>query len=92
MIASDKPSSVPGAELRLAGIPASPGVVSGRLAIFSHEEVRVRPTPIEESQIPDELRRLEAALLKTREQIQGLRITLPVRLGKGRRRSLRRIF
>ena len=57
MIASDKPSSVPGTELRLAGIPASPGVVSGRLAIFSHEEVRVRPTPIEESQIPDELRR-----------------------------------
>ena len=83
MIASDKPSSVPGTELRLAGIPASTGVVSGRLAIFSHEEVRVRPTPIEESQIPDELRRLEAALLKTREQIQGIKDHLARSLGEG---------
>ena len=83
MIASDKPSSVPGTELRLAGIPASPGVVSGRLAIFSHEELRVRPTPIQESQIPDELRRLEAALLKTRQQIQGIKDHLAQSLGDG---------
>ena len=76
-------TTVPSTELRLAGIPASPGVVSGRLAIFSHEELRVRPTPIEESQIPDELRRLEAALLKTREQIQGIKDHLARSLGEG---------
>ena len=76
-------TTVPPTELRLAGIPASPGVVSGRLAIFSHEELRVRPTPIEESQIPDELRRLEAALLKTREQIQGIKDHLARSLGEG---------
>ena len=66
-------SPVPGTEIRFAGIPASPGVVSGRLAIFNHEEIRVRVTPIREEQIGDELRRLEAALLKTREQIQGIK-------------------
>ena len=71
-------------ELRFAGIPASPGVVSGRLAIFSHEELRVRPTPIQESQIPEELHRLEAALLKTREQIQGIQEHLAKSLGEGK--------
>ena len=50
-----------GAELRLTGIPASPGVVSGKLAVFSkEEEVRVHPTKIREEQIEDEMRRLEA--------------------------------
>lgn len=82
MIASDSSSVLP-TELRLAGIPASPGVVSGKLAIFSHEEVRVKPTPIEEAQIPDELRRLEAALLQTREQIQGIKDHLARSLGAG---------
>ncbi|NBV96712.1 MAG: phosphoenolpyruvate--protein phosphotransferase [Verrucomicrobia bacterium] len=81
--APDRSSSVAGSELRLAGIPASPGVVSGRLAIFSHEEIRVRPTPIQDSQIPDELRRLESALLKTRQQIQGIKDHLAQSLGEG---------
>jgi phosphotransferase system enzyme I (PtsI) len=76
-------SPVPGTEIRFAGIPASPGVVSGRLAIFNHEEIRVRVTPIREEQIGDELRRLEAALLKTREQIQGIKDHLAHSLGDG---------
>lgn len=52
----------------------------------------MRPTPIEESQIPDELRRLEAALLKTREQIQGIKDHLARSLGEGQTEILRRIF
>jgi len=72
-----------GAELRLTGIPASPGVVSGRLAVFSkEEEVRIHPTPIRPEQIEDEMRRLEAALLKTREQIQKIREQLAHSLGE----------
>ena len=72
-----------GAELRLTGIPASPGVVSGRLAVFSkEEEVRIHPTPIRPEQIEDEMRRLEAALLKTREQIQKIRDQLAHSLGE----------
>ena len=72
-----------GAELRLTGIPASPGVVSGKLAVFSkEEEVRVHPTKIREEQIEDEMRRLEAALLKTREQIQKIREQLAHSLGE----------
>lgn len=82
-MSADSPSMV-STELRFAGIPASPGVVSGRLAIFSHEELRVRPTPIQESQIPEELHRLEAALLKTREQIQGIQEHLAKSLGEGK--------
>lgn len=53
------------------------------MAIFSHEEIRVRPTPIQDSQIPDELRRLESALLKTRQQIQGIKDHLAQSLGEG---------
>ncbi|NDC80257.1 MAG: phosphoenolpyruvate--protein phosphotransferase [Verrucomicrobia bacterium] len=81
MIPSDS-LPVPGAELRLAGIPASPGVVSGQLAVFAHEEVRIHPTPIAEEQIDGEMRRLEAALLKTREQIQKIKEQLAHSLGE----------
>jgi len=73
---------VPGAELRLAGIPASPGVVSGQLAVFAHEEVRIHPTPIREDQVENEMRRLEAALLKTREQIQKIKEQLARSIGE----------
>lgn len=73
---------VPGTELRLAGIPASPGVVSGQLAVFAHEEVRIHPTPIQEDQIDNEMRRLEAALLKTREQIQKIKEQLAHSIGE----------
>ena len=73
---------VPGTELRLAGIPASPGVVSGQLAVFAHEEVRIHPTPIGEDQIDAEMRRLESALLKTREQIQKIQKQLAHSLGE----------
>ena len=73
---------VPGTELRLAGIPASPGVVSGQLAVFAHEEVRIHPTPIQEDQIDHEMRRLEAALLKTREQIQKIKEQLAHSIGE----------
>jgi len=73
---------VPGAELRLAGIPASPGVVSGQLAVFAHEEVRIHPTPIQEDQVDNEMRRLEAALLKTREQIQKIKEQLAHSIGE----------
>lgn len=69
-------------ELRLAGIAASPGVVTGRLAVFTREEIRVQPTPIAEGQIEDEMRRLEAALLKTREQIQKIKDQLAQSLGE----------
>jgi phosphotransferase system enzyme I (PtsI) len=78
---SDSPP-VPGTELRLAGIPASPGVVSGQLAVFAHEEVRIHPTPIQEDQIDSEMRRLEAALLKTREQIQKIKEQLAHSIGE----------
>ncbi|NDC00894.1 MAG: phosphoenolpyruvate--protein phosphotransferase, partial [Verrucomicrobia bacterium] len=80
---SEAASPPRGAELRLTGIPASPGVVSGRLAVFSREEeIRIHPTPIREEQIEDEMRRLEAALLKTREQIQKIREQLSHSLGE----------
>ncbi|NBR69350.1 MAG: phosphoenolpyruvate--protein phosphotransferase, partial [Verrucomicrobia bacterium] len=81
MTPSDSPP-VPGTELRLPGIPASPGVVSGQLAVFAHEEVRIHPTPIQEDQIDSEMRRLEAALLKTREQIQKIKEQLAHSIGE----------
>ena len=81
MTPSDSPP-VPGTELRLPGIPASPGVVSGQLAVFAHEEVRIHPTPIQEDQIDHEMRRLEAALLKTREQIQKIKEQLAHSIGE----------
>jgi len=73
----------PTTELRLPGIAASPGVVTGQLVIFSHEEVRIPATPIGEEQLDGEMHRLEVALLKTREQIQKIKEQLSQSLGEG---------
>jgi phosphotransferase system enzyme I (PtsI) len=44
--------------------------------------VRIHPTPIQEDQIDHEMRRLEAALLKTREQIQKIKEQLAHSIGE----------
>jgi phosphotransferase system enzyme I (PtsI) len=44
--------------------------------------VRIHPTPIQEDQIDNEMRRLEAALLKTREQIQKIKEQLAHSIGE----------
>ncbi|VVM06342.1 Phosphoenolpyruvate-protein phosphotransferase [Methylacidimicrobium cyclopophantes] len=56
-------------EERFAGTAAAPGIGIGPVLIVRGDHEFVRRRPINLSQIPEELERLEAALLKTREEL-----------------------
>lgn len=68
-------------DIRLTGIPVSPGVVHAPIHVLNREEIQVPKLPIEESQIPQEISRFEAALVKTREQIREIRDHLSSSIG-----------
>jgi phosphoenolpyruvate-protein phosphotransferase (PTS system enzyme I) len=51
------------------GIPASPGVCQGKVMIIAQTPAVVRRYDLVESQIPQEIERLERAMLETRKQI-----------------------
>src|ERR1700737_3119897 len=61
---SDRPQS----EVRLEGAGASPGIAVGLIHVI-RDDLEVPRYAIEKSQIPDEIGRVEAALIQTRMQI-----------------------
>ncbi|MEM6820707.1 MAG: phosphoenolpyruvate--protein phosphotransferase [Verrucomicrobiota bacterium] len=69
-------------DIRLRGIPVSPGIAKGPLVVLSREEISVPKRSIEESKISDEISRLEKALLDTREQIQEIQHHLSQSIGE----------
>ncbi|MEM9445991.1 MAG: phosphoenolpyruvate--protein phosphotransferase [Verrucomicrobiota bacterium] len=69
-------------ERRFSGIPVAPGVGHAEILVIDREEQRIPPTPVEEADIPNELARLEVALVKTREQIQEIKEHLSHSLGE----------
>src|SRR6266446_929534 len=54
----------------IRGIPVSPGVCRGKILVLgrSHED-KIPRHPVAESKLPNEVRRLEQALIETRRQI-----------------------
>lgn len=69
-------------DIRLEGIPVSPGVAHGPLVVFDREEVSVPRQPITDADIPGEMGRFEAALVQTRQQIQEIKDLLSNSIGE----------
>ncbi|NJK92765.1 MAG: phosphoenolpyruvate--protein phosphotransferase [Blastochloris sp.] len=69
-------------DIRLTGIPASPGVVHAKIHVLDREEIHVPALPIEDSEIGAEISRLEEALFQTREQIREIKEHLSQSIGE----------
>jgi len=61
------------AETLLKGIPASPGVVIGKVFPLTREKVSIQKITIDEDRLAQELERFDKALEKTRQEISELR-------------------
>jgi len=68
--------------LTLKGIPAAPGVAIGKSLRFGSEDLSVPRHPITEEQIPQEVLRLEEALIQTRHQILTIQRRLSEEMGQ----------
>jgi len=66
------------------GIPVSPGVCRGKILVLgrSHED-KIPRHPVAESKLPNEVRRLEQALIETRRQILEVQRQVSQALGAG---------
>ncbi len=69
-------------DIRLRGIPVSPGVTRGKLVVLSRQEISVPKRSITESEIGDEIARLEKALIETRQQILNIQKHLSTSIGE----------
>jgi phosphotransferase system enzyme I (PtsI) len=75
-------SSPPNLETRLLGTPASPGVAIGPILVLRPDELVVRRRKIKPQDLPNEIIRLEQALVQTREQILEIKEELASKLGE----------
>ncbi|MDR0532696.1 MAG: phosphoenolpyruvate--protein phosphotransferase [Verrucomicrobiales bacterium] len=69
-------------EFRLSGIPVSPGVVHGPLEVLTSEELLVPKNKIAPGSWPEEIARLEAALVKTRREVIAIKEHLSASIGE----------
>lgn len=81
-MAADPAKPSPSREVRYKGTPASPGVAVGQVFHYTPDEISVRKRRIEPEAIPDEINRLESALLATRSQLEEIREQLASSLGE----------
>jgi phosphotransferase system enzyme I (PtsI) len=65
----------------LKGIPVSPGVYIGEALLLESEEVRIPEIAIPAEQVPDEIKRWEAAAAKVGNDIDGIRVQTEDQLG-----------
>ncbi len=64
------------------GINASPGVAIGPALVLDTEEYRIPRRTIDPAQVPVEIRRLDAALETSREEVADLRVAAARKLGE----------
>ncbi|NIA30791.1 MAG: phosphoenolpyruvate--protein phosphotransferase [Actinobacteria bacterium] len=57
----------------LAGVPASPGIIMGKVFLLSGDVVKVAPRALQESEILEEVEKFRAAVAKAKQDIQKLR-------------------
>lgn len=69
-------------DIPLRGIPVSPGVCRGKLLVLTPEDISVPKREIDESQIDQEISRLEKALYETRSQILKIQEHLSKSIGE----------
>ena len=72
----------PAGEIRITGVPASAGVVFGPLLVLEDGETPLPYHAIAEEDVPSELRRLEAAIQQTREQLSSLQVEVSKTMGE----------
>lgn len=70
------------AEKRYKGIPASPGIVIGKVFLFDREEESVYSRDIKKEDIPEEITKLENALIQTRKEIIELQNNISQGMGR----------
>jgi phosphotransferase system enzyme I (PtsI) len=75
-------SAPPPAEIRFKGTPVSPGIAIGPVLMLYADEHIVRKRRIRPEDVPVEIGRFEAALLKTRQQIQAIQNQLADSIGE----------
>ena len=75
-------STTPTTEIRYKGTPVSPGIAVAPLLFLYADEHIVRKRRIRPEDVAAEVTRFEASLLKTRQQIQGIRNQLAVSIGE----------
>src|ERR1700678_3944782 len=77
---SDNPT--PTTETRYKGTAVSPGIACGPIILLYADEHIVRKRRIRPEDVAGEITRFEAALLKTRQQIQSIRNELATSIGE----------
>lgn len=77
---SDHPT--PTTEVRYKGTPVSPGIAIGPLMLLFADEHIVRKRRIRPEDVTGEITRFEAALIKTRQQIQAIQNQLAGSIGE----------
>ena len=65
----------------LKGIPASPGIASGKAFILDSETLAILKKEIPEREVPKEIARFEEALIRTRQEILGIQERISEQLG-----------
>lgn len=63
------------------GIAASPGIAIGKAFLYNSEDIRVDCIKIKVADIPNEIVRFEAALIKTRSEIVAIRNNISQEMG-----------
>ena len=74
--------STPTVEVRYKGTPVSPGIAIAPILFLYADEHIVRKRRIRPEDVTGEITRFEASLLKTRQQIQGIRNQLAASIGE----------
>jgi phosphotransferase system enzyme I (PtsI) len=74
--------STPTGETRYEGLAVSPGIAWGPVVFLYADEQLVRKRRIRPEDVPGELTRFEAALLKTRQQITAIRNQMAASIGE----------
>ena len=69
-------------EIRYKGTAVSPGIAVGPILLLYADEHIIRKRRIRPEDVPGEIARFEAALLKTRQQIQAIRNQLASSIGE----------
>ena len=69
-------------EKRFHGIGVSPGIVTGKVFLYGHDEISVTYRSLQPEEIPSEIARLEQALMVTRQQLQEIQKKIVHDLGE----------
>lgn len=68
-------------EIILKGIPASPGIVSGKAFLYGREQYTITKRSVREEQIPNEIKRFKEALAQTKIEINEIKKRISDEMG-----------